>query len=164
MTDEDELNRVRQQAGELFIANHIEKHAAHDELAKERWDAHQAKHADEKELEASKWQAHADQHDSIAHNLSEYKMQSNEWRGSLADLRLTFITKTEADTSHQSLVTQIDTLEKALANEREERRDQQNLRVGQEEGISRTAAIAVTAIGLVGTLLGGLAVLLNILK
>lgn len=141
-----------------------ERAEAHAELAKERWEAHAAKHAGEKELAEQKWDAHANQHDSIARNLTEYKAQSNEWRGSLNDLRQTYLPRSEYESAHHALEAVVEALEKALANEREERRDQQNLRVGQQEGISRTAAIAVTAIGIVGTLLGGFAVLLNILK
>ena len=92
------------------------------ELAKERWHAHRELHSGEKELDNSKWEAHREQHASIARNLAEYKAQSNEWRGSLSDLRASFATKTE-----------IEALETALRNEREERRDQQNLRVGEDK-------------------------------
>jgi hypothetical protein len=141
-----------------------EGRAQRRELSRERWVAHKELHGSEKQLGDQKWDAHAEQHASIAHNLTEYKAQSNEWRGALSDLRSNFLSRIEYDAAHKSLEATVESLEKALANEREERRDQQNLRTGQEEGISRTAAIVVTAIGIVGTLLGGFAVLLNVLK
>lgn len=167
---------------ETELAFHNEKHAAHDTLAEERWSGHREKHDAEKELSQQKWDSHTEQHASIARNLTEYKAQSNEWRGSLADLRATFVSNTEvkslmgqAEGTHEGLLNKIDALDsqierrftelsKRIDTEREERRDQQNLRVGQQEGISRTAAIAVSALGVIGTLFGALAILLNILK
>jgi hypothetical protein len=41
-----------------------------------------------------------------------------------------------------------------IHTEREERRDQQNLRVGQERGMSQTTAIIVAAVGFVVMVLG----------
>jgi chromosome segregation ATPase len=137
---------------------------AHAELARERWEAHVAKHAGEKELADQKWEAHGSEHASIAHNLTEYKAQSNEWRGSLSDLRSTYTPLASHEAFEKEMRTALEGVNRRIDTEREERRDQQTLRAGQQEGISRTAAIAVTAIGLIGTLLGGLAVLLNILK
>ena len=141
-----------------------EREEAHSELAKERWTAHRELHAGEKELAAQKWEGHEDQHESIARNLSEYKSQSNEWRGSLSDLRATFATAARVDGLEASMEHRLDELRASIATEREERRDQQNLRTGQEEGISRTTAIILALIAAVGAVLGGIAVVVNLLK
>lgn len=151
--------------------NEEERAEAHAELAKERWEAHAEKHLAEKELAEQYRQSHAEQHTSIARNLTEYKAQSNEWRASLSDMRSSFVTNAEiksllgqAESTHIAIGTKVEALDKRLDAEREERRDQYTLRAGQEQGISRTTAVMVVAVGLIGTLLGGLAVLLNILK
>jgi len=68
-----------------------------DDIGRQRWVAHRELHAGEKELDLQKWEAHREQHSSIARNLTEYKSQSNEWRGSLSDLRGTFATKAELE-------------------------------------------------------------------
>jgi len=107
-----------------------ERAEAHAELAKERWDAHHEKHRGEKELAEQKWDSHAAFHESIARSLVEYKVQSNEWRGSLSDLRATFASRAEHD-SLDARVTQFrEELRALIANEREERREQQNLHTG----------------------------------
>ena len=119
---------------------------------------------------------------SIAHNLAEYKAQSNEWRGTLSDMRSGFVTKDEvksllgqAEGTHGSIGAKIEALDgqverrfdeltKRIDTEREERRDQQNLRTGKEEGISRSAAIIIGALGVVGTVLGGVAAVSMLLR
>ena len=112
------------------MAGEDERAEAHAELARERWDAHHEKHRGEKELSEQKWESHAEFHESIARSLVEYKAQSNEWRGSLSDLRATFASRAEHD-SLESRVNQFrDELRAQIATEREERREQQNLRTG----------------------------------
>jgi uncharacterized membrane protein YqiK len=107
----------------------------------DRWDSHHEAHLAEKEHDATRWQAHREQHDTIARALTEYKAQSNEWRALVSDMRASYATlarieeiERHADTLHADLA-------KAIAIEREERRDQQNLRQGASTGISRGAAI-----------------------
>jgi hypothetical protein len=141
-----------------------ERADAHSELARERWEAHGEKHLGEKELADQKWEAHGAEHNSIAHNLTEYKAQSNEWRGSLSDLRSTYTPLASHEAFEKEMRTALEGVNRRIDTEREERRDQQTLRTGQQEGISRTTAIAVSVLGVIGTILGGLAVLLNILK
>lgn len=98
-----------------------ERSEAHAELAKERWDAHREQHRGEKELAEQKWDSHREQHASIARNLTEYKAQSNEWRGSLSDLRSSFVTRAEidgllgkAEGTHVAMNTRMDALEKII--------------------------------------------------
>ena len=107
-----------------------ERAEAHAELARERWDAHNEKHRSEHDLAEQKWKGHADQHDSIAKSLVEYKAQSNEWRGSLSDLRATFVSRAEHDALDVRVNQFREELRAAVATEREERREQQNLRTG----------------------------------
>ena len=45
--DPDALERLQQRAAETFLKQHNEKHEDHEELAKERWDAHDEKHVNE---------------------------------------------------------------------------------------------------------------------
>lgn len=129
----------------------------------ERAEAHAEKHASEKELSESKWAAHREQHDSIARNLAEYKTQSNEWRGSLSDLRLTFANKADVEALEGRLNAIREELRQAIITEREERRDQQNLRQGQERGVSQSTAIVVGAIAPVATVLTIAVILANVL-
>ena len=105
-------------------------HAQRRELSRERWTAHKDLHAAEKELGAQKWQAHVEQHASIARNLAEYKAQSNEWRGSLADLRSTFASVSSVEGLESQMRSTLAEVNRRIDTEREERRDQQNLRVG----------------------------------
>lgn len=162
------------------MTNEEEPAEGHTELARERWQAHREKHDGEKELSEQKWKAHVEQHASIARNLAEYKIQSNEWRASLSDMRTTFVSNTEAKSllgqaegTHVGLLTKIesvdadlqhrfDELTKRLDTEREERRDQYNLRIGVQKGMSQTTAILVGVIGVVGSLLAILVVVLNL--
>lgn len=103
---------------------------AHAALARERWEAHAEKHKGEKELGDQKWEAHIQQHLSIARNLQEYKAQSNEWRGSLSDLRATFASLAALESLESRVEAMREELRSQVATEREERREQQNLRTG----------------------------------
>ncbi len=107
-----------------------ERAEAHAELARERWQAHREQHESEKELAEAHWEAHRQQHDSIARNLAEYKAQSNEWRGSLSDLRATFASQATLDSIEAQMRAGMESLNTRIDTEREERRDQQNLRTG----------------------------------
>ena len=107
-----------------------ERAEAHADLAKERWEAHLQKHVGEKELTDQKWEAHREQHSSIARNLTEYKAQSNEWRGSLSDLRANFASRAEVEVLETRISEFREELRAQIATEREERREQQNLRTG----------------------------------
>lgn len=142
-----------------------------EELNQERRDSHDERHQLEHQIRDERWTAHQREHESMAHNLSEYKAQANEWRQSLIDLRSTFVSKGEleglvakSEGTHDSLDSKIEALDKRLDTEREERRDQQNLRTGLSRGISTGTAIVVGAIGLVGTILGVVVVISNILS
>jgi len=189
----DELNRVRTQAGELFLSTHLEKHQAEKELARERIAAHREKHDNERgaletalkaeqrrleehrvahsdahkaheALHSTAAQAHEAQHESIAKNLTEYKAQSNEWRGSLADLRATFAQAATVDQLEKSMRDSFDAVNKRIDGEREERREQQNLRAGQQRGVSQSTAIIVGAVGFVGIVLSIVVAVANIMS
>ena len=123
------------------------------------------------QLDEQRWEAHKEQHTAIARNLTEYKSQSNEWRGALSDMRLSFVTKDEiksllaqAEGTHTGFEGQFEQLEKLIAAEREERRDQQNLRVGRSAGLSQSAAILLSLLAVGGTMVGIVATLLAILR
>lgn len=120
-----------------------EREDAHAEIALERWAAHREKHAAENQLHEEKWESHAQQHDSIARNLAEYKAQSNEWRGSLSDLRATFATRVE-----------MEALDDRIAAEREERRGT------SKQGVSLVAAVGLSILAAGGTVVGIVATLL----
>jgi hypothetical protein len=140
-----------------------ERADAHEEMARERWAGHREQHAAEKELSAARWDAHDDQHEAIARNLGEYKAQSNEWRGTLADFRGTFAPVSRIESLEADMDRRYNELRTALLAEREERRDQQNLRVGAQRGISQGTAIIVGAVGLVGGVLAIVVVVANLL-
>lgn len=120
---------------------------AHEELAGERWSAHREQHAGEKELSKQKWDSHADQHEQLARSLADYKRDSNEWRGSLADLRANFATRIE-----------LEALDDRIAAEREERRGT------AKQGISQAAAIGLAVLAAGGTIVGIVATLLALAK
>jgi len=140
-----------------------ERAEAHEEMARERWAGHREQHASEKELSAQRWTAHDDQHETIARNLAEYKAQSNEWRGSLSDLRATFAPISRIEGVEADVDRRYNELRTALQAEREERRDQQNLRVGARQGISQGTAIIVGAIGLSATVITVVILVMNLL-
>jgi hypothetical protein len=99
-------------------------------MSRERWDAHAEKHDGEHQLADERWRSHTEQHETIARNLVDYKVQSNEWRGSLADLRATFAPISQLDALEAHVDARLTELRNAIATEREERRDQQSLRTG----------------------------------
>ncbi|HYI66364.1 MAG TPA: hypothetical protein VEW95_05535 [Candidatus Limnocylindrales bacterium] len=151
-----------------FFDNHAEKHEAHEELARERWDAHAEKHAGEKEREAAKWESHDDQHESIARNLREYKEQSNEWRGSLSDLRATFAPLVRVDAIDADVDRLRDEMRGLIATERDERRRNESEHAlthrgdeGVKKGLSTSVAIIVGAITLAVTILGAIILVAN---
>src|SRR6188472_3660163 len=111
---------------------------ARAQLADERWDAHTEKHQSEKELEGEKWSAHRAEHKAIAANLDAYKTEANEWRGTVTDLRSNFVTRAEHDLLATRILEFREELQKGLATEREERREQQNVSAGQRQGIQAT--------------------------
>ena len=136
-----------------------ERADAHAELALERWEAHREKHAAEHDLADQKWKGHGDQHEAIARNLSEYKAQSNEWRGSLSDLRVSFATRVELEAVDNKLTAFREELRALIATEREERRE----RTGQVRGAGAQWGYIVTAISAVAGLLVIIAVAANVL-
>jgi hypothetical protein len=54
-------------------------------------------------LNKERWRGHSETHKDLATNLAAYKTESNEWRSTLSDLRLTFLSKTEFDAEHRAL-------------------------------------------------------------
>ncbi len=58
-------------------------------------------------LANERWEAHKGQHDELAQSLRDYKSESNEWRATLSDLRLTFIPKAEAESESRALEAQV---------------------------------------------------------
>jgi tetrahydromethanopterin S-methyltransferase subunit F len=54
-------------------------------------------------LSLERWIAHKDTHGELATSLRDYKKESNEWRSTLADLRVTFIPKAEFLSEHRAL-------------------------------------------------------------
>jgi len=126
-----------------------EREDAHSEVAKERWGAHRDQHFGERELAEQKWESHKEQHGSIARNLAEYKAQSNEWRGSLNDLRSSFAPISQLDALESHVNSRLEELAKSLATEREERRDQQNIGSGRREGVISARDLTLAVIGLV---------------
>lgn len=83
------------------------------------------------DLEAEKWNGHKEQHLDLARSLREYKAEANEWRQTLADLRVTFIPKAEFQSEHRaleakllgeiaSLTTKVDTLDQRVDTNRDD--------------------------------------------
>ena len=61
-------------------------------------------HVDGLQLLANeRWDAHKSQHSELANSLRDYKVESNEWRATLSDLRITFIPKAEFQSEHRAL-------------------------------------------------------------
>jgi hypothetical protein len=147
-----------------------EQRRARAELSRERWAAHRDMHAGERELEDQKWKGHDEQHASIARNLAEYKTNANEWRTSLSDLRSTFTTRAESaardthiDSIEASLDRRFEDLRVLIAAEREERRDQQNLRAGERSGVFDTLGSGRNVLLLFVSLLVGIGVVVDII-
>ena len=54
-------------------------------------------------LDDERWESHKEVHSVVEQSLRDYKRDANEWRASLADLRLTFIPKAEFQSEHRAL-------------------------------------------------------------
>ena len=66
-------------------------------------------------LADERWQGHKEAHAQLAAQLEHSQSQANEWRGSLSDLRNTFVTMAEWKAEHRALITRVETLEQGRA-------------------------------------------------
>lgn len=126
------------------------------------WDALDERVDGDERLNEERWASHRREHESIARNLGEYKSTSNEWRGSLADLRATFASTASVESLETQLRNGLTELRTLIATEREERREQQAARIGRTAGLSQSAAILLALLAAGGTLVGIVATLLAI--
>lgn len=55
-------------------------------------------------LAMERWDSHHEKHKDLAQSLMEYKAAANEWRQTLADVRLTFLGRAEFVAEHKALV------------------------------------------------------------
>ena len=140
-------------------------------LEDERWEAHDELRKAFDKLADERWSGHRREHDAerdarkVALEAMEKRLDGmNEFRDQLRDQAANFVRIEVLGSLEKQMREAIAALDKRLDTEREERRDQQTLKTGQEQGMSRSAAIIVTSVGIVGTLLGAFAILLNILK
>jgi flagellar motor component MotA len=165
---DDALERMQQRAGEVFLKQHEEKH----EDEKDRVDAwrvgHRDKHDAEQEALAAALAAHKELHEahSTAHSdrhIAEQQAvraattamdrrldEMNNFREQLRDQASTFARKEMVDSVETQASRQYEELRALIQTEREERRATE----GVKRGMSSTTAIIVTAIGVVGTVLG----------
>jgi hypothetical protein len=127
-------------------------------------DFHNEKHELENKLADEKWRGHEQHHESIARSLTEYKEQSNEWRGSLADLRQTFAPIARVDSIEKDIQRRYEELDTRISQEREERRENQNLRTGTQRGITQGTAIIVGSVAFIGTVLSVVVIVVNFLS
>ncbi len=57
-------------------------------------------------LANERWEAHNGRHEELAQSLRDYKSESNEWRATLSDLRLTFMPRSESESENKALEAQ----------------------------------------------------------
>lgn len=201
-----ELYETRKAAGELFLANHLEKHGMEQEAVKTALDvqrkdtddyrsAHDATHKAEQEsvrtaLDAEKQrdedhriahsaahdahavlhkveaQAHKEQHaaEHTAVGVAQASMDKrldamNEFRDQLRDQAATFISRSQYDAFVQHYEKAHDEVLQQVATEREERRANE----GSHRGSAASIGWIVTAISVVGAILGIIIVISNVL-
>ncbi len=65
-------------------------------------------------LTEERWGNHKDKHADLAAALAEYKVEANEWRNTLNDLRSTFVTDAEWKAEHRALLIRMEVTERAL--------------------------------------------------
>lgn len=75
---------------------------------RERMDGHST-------LDDERWAAHKESHAVVEQSLRDYKRDANEWRASLADLRLTFIPRAEVQSEQRALEAKLHGEVQALA-------------------------------------------------
>jgi hypothetical protein len=104
--------------------------AALTELTAERWASHSREHvihagdhdrqhtqhekdhnADDMAVERA-MVAHAREHSIMDEALRAYKVEANEWRATLGDLRSQFVTAAEWNAEHRSLMTRVESMER----------------------------------------------------
>ena len=64
-------------------------------------------------LANERWVGHKESHVELARALERSQAAANEWRGSLADLRNTFVTKVEWNAEHRALIGRMEAQEKS---------------------------------------------------
>jgi len=69
----------------------------------DRLDTINVRHHDHTVLDVERWIAHKEVHSAVAESLKDYKVEANEWRSTLQDLRLTFMPKNEFLSEHRAL-------------------------------------------------------------
>jgi len=180
-TTEAELRELRKMAGEMFLAGHLEKHdmeqvAVQTALAGEQArlehhrTSHSEAHAAHEKLHDVEAGAHQAMHDAeeravkAAVSAMDKRLDGmNEFRDQLRDQAGTFVRTPEMQALEKQFRSDLESMDKRIDTEREERREQQSLRVGTQQGISQSTAFIVGAVGLVGAILGVIVIVSNFL-
>lgn len=177
MPTEEELAAVRKQLGEMFLAGHLEKHdmeqtavkaalAAEERRLHDHATSHAQAHDAHERIHKISDDSHREQHGAeqraveAAVKAMDRRLDSmNEFRDQLRDQAGTFIRREQLEAFITQYERAHDEVLALIATEREERRANE----GVKKGMSQTTGLIVTAIGVVGTVLGIIIVLSNVL-
>jgi len=110
--------------------------------------------ASQKAIAAEHWLAHDNVHIELARSLSDYKRESNEWRASLADLRNTFLAKSEFSAQHNALRSELLGEIKPLEEKLGTAREWQTARDARERGVTQTLTTQRAILLIVGSIVG----------
>lgn len=180
------LREAQKQAGEIYLAGHLEKHDMEQEavtiaLAADRSRledhriAHEAAHEAHKDLHRVTEEAHKEQHLAeqravlAAQNSMELRLNSmNEFRDQLRDQASTFLRREQLETFVTQYERAHDEVVQQIRTEREERRAAEAAHAlihrgeeGVKKGMSQYTAIIVGAVGVAATVISVVVIIAN---
>ena len=126
--------------------------AVHSQAHTKEHLAHERIHAVENEQVAKAEQARRSEAEALARNLTAYKAESNEWRGSLRDQENKYLTKTEAAIQFETLGEKIEANQAAINTLRDTVITTFSAQSGSKQGIVDTGKIAYQVLAAVGVI------------
>lgn len=108
----------------------------------------------QKALSIERWVAHDFVHQELARSLTEYKREANEWRATIADLRGSFVLKTEYAAKHDGLRAELFSEIKPIETRLTSVETWQLARDSRERGVTSTLTAQRAVVLVVGAILG----------
>ncbi len=108
----------------------------------------------QRDIQDERWRAHGDAHGELARCLSDYKKESNEWRGTVSDLRAAFVLKTEYGAKHEGLRVEIAAELKSIETRLGTVETWQLARDSRERGVTSTLTAQRAILLVVGSIIG----------
>jgi hypothetical protein len=105
-------------------------------------------------LDDERWRSHDRTHVELARNLVDYKRESNEWRGTVSDIRSSFLLKSEYMANHDGLRSELLAETKPISARLAVVETWQLARDARERGVTSTLSAQRGVLLVVGSIIG----------